>query len=445
MYATSQSGQVTPRFTLKHGRIVSQNTVGGSVTVQWDSSYNIGFDLGNDAVNNVLIGNQSYAASQYNGNISGMAWKSAHDNKVRKYDFVDDAADRLNTANFNQYVSQVFTSSPVNYSVSGLGYDANGNILEMNQDGLKAGGTSAIIDQLTYNYQPGSNKLSSVPDAAPVDSAEHLGDFQNGVNTGDDYTYDANGNMASDATKKITAIIYNSLNLPEVIRVGGKGSIYYSYDATGNKLRKRTVDSTSLPAKTVVTTYINNGVYLNDTLQLFGTTEGRVRPVGTIFVNDYFLKDHLGNTRMVITDDYSVSSPILEASSYYPFGLMQKGIGMTASGSLHNYKNTFLKQERNEDFGVDIYEFKYRMDDPQIGRFWQIDPLADDYTYNSPYAFSKNKIIGDIELEGLEAKDAKKGIAITTGVTTATTSGRLIQVSEAFGPLVLFLEFRLRQ
>lgn len=236
-----------------------------------------------------------------------------------------------------------------------------------------------------------------------MDSAEHLGDFQNGVNTGDDYTYDANDNMASDANKKITAIIYNSLNLPEVIRVGGKGSIYYSYDATGNKLRKRTVDSTSLPAKTVITTYINSGVYLNDTLQLFGTTEGRVRPVGTIFVNDYFLKDHLGNTRMVITDDYNVASPILEASSYYPFGLQQKGIGLIASSPIHNFKNTFQKQEINEDLGVDIYEFKYRIDDPQIGRFWQIDPLADKYVYNSTYAFSENKVTSHVELEGLES------------------------------------------
>lgn len=75
---------------------------------------------------------------------------------------------------------------------------------------------------------------------------------------------------------------------------------------------------------------------------------------------------------------------------------------MIASGSLHNYKNTFQKQERNEDFGVDMYEFKYRMDDPQIGRFCQIDPLADDYVYNSTYAFSENKVTSGRELEGLE-------------------------------------------
>jgi hypothetical protein len=49
-----------------------------------------------------------------------------------------------------------------------------------------------------------------------------------------------------------------------------------------------------------------------------------------------------------------------------------------------------------------MYEFKYRFDDCQIGRFWSIDPLADKYVYNSPYAFSENHVTSHIELEGLE-------------------------------------------
>jgi hypothetical protein len=49
-----------------------------------------------------------------------------------------------------------------------------------------------------------------------------------------------------------------------------------------------------------------------------------------------------------------------------------------------------------------MYEFKYRMHDPQTGRFWQVDPLAHDYRYNSPYAFSENRVINGRELEGLE-------------------------------------------
>ncbi|MCC5945317.1 MAG: hypothetical protein JJT94_10300, partial [Bernardetiaceae bacterium] len=38
----------------------------------------------------------------------------------------------------------------------------------------------------------------------------------------------------------------------------------------------------------------------------------------------------------------------------------------------------------------------------RIGRFLSIDPLAPDYPHNSPYAFSENRVIDGVELEGLE-------------------------------------------
>ncbi len=47
--------------------------------------------------------------------------------------------------------------------------------------------------------------------------------------------------------------------------------------------------------------------------------------------------------------------------------------------------------------------YKYRMHDPRIGRFFAIDPLAFEYSYNSPYAFSENRVIDAFELEGLES------------------------------------------
>ena len=57
-----------------------------------------------------------------------------------------------------------------------MSYDANGNILTMNQQGWKIGG-SVMIDQLTYNYIPGTNKLLNVIDALN-DAQTRLGDFR---------------------------------------------------------------------------------------------------------------------------------------------------------------------------------------------------------------------------------------------------------------------------
>lgn len=49
-----------------------------------------------------------------------------------------------------------------------------------------------------------------------------------------------------------------------------------------------------------------------------------------------------------------------------------------------------------------IYLFKYRIHDARLGRFLSVDPLAPDYPWNSPYAFSENNVIAFFELEGLE-------------------------------------------
>ncbi len=46
--------------------------------------------------------------------------------------------------------------------------------------------------------------------------------------------------------------------------------------------------------------------------------------------------------------------------------------------------------------------YKYRIHDPRLGRFLSIDPLVAKYPWNSPYAFSENRVIDAVELEGLE-------------------------------------------
>ena len=44
-------------------------------------------------------------------------------------------------------------------------------------------------------------------------------------------------------------------------------------------------------------------MYENNVLQFFAHEEGRIRKKGNDYVFDYFLKDHLGNVRMVLTDE----------------------------------------------------------------------------------------------------------------------------------------------
>jgi hypothetical protein len=53
--------------------------------------------------------------------------------------------------------------------------------------------------------------------------------------------------------------------------------------------------------------------------------------------------------------------------------------------------------------------FKYRVEDPRLGRFFSVDPLFSSYPANSNYAFSENDVIANVEQEGLEKRKHDSG------------------------------------
>jgi hypothetical protein len=68
------------------------------------------------------------------------------------------------------------------------------------------------------------------------------------------------------------------------------------------------------------------------------------------------------------------------------------------------FRTGFQGQECDDEVKGDgnSVNFKYRMHDPRVGRFFAVDPLSPSYPRNSPYSFSENRLIDAIELEGLE-------------------------------------------
>ena len=87
----------------------------------------------------------------------------------------------------------------------------------------------------------------------------------------------------------------------------------------------------------------------------------------------------------------------------YPFGLTMAGISDEAIKD--NYavnKYRFIGQLYDDDLSWDTYQMKYRTMDPQVGRFWQTDPLANKYVHNSTYAYAENRVVNGIDLEGAE-------------------------------------------
>jgi RHS repeat-associated protein len=73
-------------------------------------------------------------------------------------------------------------------------------------------------------------------------------------------------------------------------------------------------------------------------------------------------------------------------------------------GNTSDYRYGFQGQETDDEitWSESHVSYKYRMHDARLGRFLSLDPLAPEYPHNSPYAFSENRVIDGIELEGLE-------------------------------------------
>ena len=130
-----------------------------------------------------------------------------------------------------------------------------------------------------------------------------------------------------------------------------------------------------------------------------------VKEAGYVYV---YLSNDGEEVREVYFDDFKVGhikSPVIESQDYFPFGLMFNNY--SRENSLTN-RFKFQSQEHIDDLGLNWDAFKWRNHQPEIGRFFNVDPLSEKYYYYSPYAFSGNQVTSHRELEGLEPVDIKQ-------------------------------------
>ena len=95
------------------------------------------------------------------------------------------------------------------------------------------------------------------------------------------------------------------------------------------------------------------------------------------------------------------TADVLSFSDYYPFGMQMPGRhGVAGEG----YRYGFQGQELDNEIkgNGNSVNYKFRMHDSRLGRFFAVDPLSPEYPFYSPYAFSGNRVIDAYELEGLE-------------------------------------------
>ncbi|MCD8413426.1 RHS repeat-associated core domain-containing protein, partial [Tenacibaculum finnmarkense] len=309
------------------------------------------------------------------------------------------------------------------YDVSGIKYDKNGNIKTLIRKGhinIDAD-VFGTMDNLVYSYDSG-NKLHAVTDTVNNTYGFKDGNASDNIynNGNDDYTYDVNGNMISDANKGITNITYNHLNLPKQVTIDGK-YINYVYDATGVKLSKYIDLGYS---ENEYTYYAGNYIYkrrasrgAQPKLEFFNHPEGYVSPLDANdlskgFKYIYQYKDHLGNVRLSYTDNdnngvIDASSEIVEESNYYPFGLKHKGYNGNVSslGNSSAQKFGFGGKELNQELGIEWMDFGARNYDASLGRWMNLDPLAEDMRRHSPYNYAFDNPVYWIDPDGMKPED----------------------------------------
>ena len=326
-----------------------------------------------------LYYNTGVGTARYNGNISSMTWKSGNESTVRGYKFTYDGLDRMLNATYGETAG--ISTNANRFSENVTGYDKNGNIKGLQRYGQLSSTAYGMIDNLTLTLN--GNQLNRVDDAVTASAYNGGFEFKNGANAADEYSYDANGNLTKDLNKGISGITYNFLNLPNAVTFSDGSTITYTYGADGTKLR--TVHK--IGSTTTTTDYCGNVVYENGVQKLLLTEEGYVTLSDSKY--HYYLKDHQGNNRVVI----SQSGTVEETNHYYPFG------GAFASTSnVQPYK--YNGKELDSKKGLNWYDYGARHYDAALGRFTTNDRFAEKYYSMSPYQYGANNPVNNIDVNG---------------------------------------------
>jgi RHS repeat-associated protein len=153
---------------------------------------------------------------------------------------------------------------------------------------------------------------------------------------------------------------------------------------------------------------------------------GKPKPVtksGYLFVYVSYVRDKEAEDggKPVFFDNLTVqhyTGPLVEETAYYPFGLKMAGICCRAYGRIGSRKlyngNELQEKEFSDGSGLDFYDFNARSYDQQLGRFMQVDPLAEEEGQESctPYHFTYNNPVRFEDADGKIPIPAIIGVAV---------------------------------
>ncbi|WP_293881651.1 RHS repeat domain-containing protein [Sphingobacterium sp. UBA1498] len=360
------------------------------------------------------------APGKYSGLINGIGWQTqvTPSNTV-----VDPSAMNIYTYDTKgqllsniwgtpDYATKVFTGTANVNQEKGISYDGHGNLLKLQ----RTNGAGTLVNNFTYNYQAGTNKLSSVTGYAT-------------------YTYDSNGQLASqvkgtvgmyldyDVSGKVTSIYSDAAK--SVIMLS------FAYDEGGNRIMKKDHRTNAVTwysyndAGTLLAVFesknggalqlIEQPVYGSDRLGMLNRLGGNY---------SYTLTDHLGNTRAIINRNKLPGgfADVQYNADYYPYGMEARSAGID---SRYGYQGLYAEKDKETGWN----NFELRNYDPAVGRWLTMDPMGQ---YISPYVGMGNNPVSMFDPSGGWSDGGPGKIAWTVKLNEVVVNARKSVFNSSF-------------
>lgn len=352
-----------------YGRILLENIMGKDEVLYDYNVRNWPLSIESDNFKENLCYNQSNGSlyprtSLFSGNISAQSWQCGNEVK-HGYHFTYNSQSMLTDSEYSE--GDRLNDGRGNYDES-LSYDKMGNVQSLLRSGLLDDGSYGLIDNLSYSYH--ENQLLKVDDAAVGPYYQGAFHFVDGADEAVEYEYDANGNLVRDLNKGIISISYGLNNQPCKIEYNDGRNASYVYDAEGNKLSvsyNLTAMSSAQPQMPVMQSsdvasanvsngqktieYCGNIIYDGDETMILNDVGYALYNKDNNLSFHYYLKDHLGNNRVVVSEDGEIE----QVNDYYPTGAL---MASSKGGDTQRFK--FNGKELDRTNGLNRYDYGAR-------------------------------------------------------------------------------------
>jgi RHS repeat-associated protein len=123
---------------------------------------------------------------------------------------------------------------------------------------------------------------------------------------------------------------------------------------------------------------------------------------------------------------------VVQETHYDPWGLELAGIGYIADATLED-KFTYNGKEKVDDMALNWLDYGARNYDARLGRWWSVDPLADQMRRHSPYCYAFNNPMRFIDPDGMKPNQAGGGDPPVVRIYTETNGSGHVFLSVGSG------------